>query len=380
MLRLILLLISLLAPGFSSEPLAQEKGNVEAKFRLPPEMAGWKWDGKEKSYDSRTVFQYINGAAELYLAYGFRGLRVWRYEKAGTPAIVVEKYELASPEDAYGVFSYEQQDEPAGIGQGSEFGGGLLRFWKGRYFVSVYAEGEGPGVEEAILGLGRGADGAIPAEGEEPAIVRLLPGKSFGRIEKSTRYLKSHVLLNQRFFISHENILSLSRRTEAVLAAYSRDPQKVHLLLIRYPAPEDAASALNSFKKAYLPEAGQKDRLKTEDKKWTFARRQGEYLLLVFSSPTESDAEALLRAILDLGDGEGDPLTSPRVLARAIALGLLDAPHLRGNPCAAGRLVTRLTHKGVNAVDPGTGRVITERERLKALAAALDTTQYGGRR
>lgn len=28
-------------------------------------------------------------------------------------------------EDAYGVFSFERQDEAVGIGQGSEFGGGL---------------------------------------------------------------------------------------------------------------------------------------------------------------------------------------------------------------------------------------------------------------
>lgn len=92
------------------------------------------------------------------------------------------------------------------------------------------------------------------------------------------------------------------------------------------------------------------------------------------------EAEVLLRAILDLGNGEDDPLTSPRVLARAIGLGLLDAPHLKGNPSAAGRLVTRLTHQGVNAVDPDTGRAITERERLEALASAFHATPYGGGR
>jgi len=276
--------------------LGQEKGKVEPKITLPPEISGWKWDGKEKTYDSRTVFEYIDGAAELYLAYGFQGLRVGRYEKAGGAPILVERYELASPEDAYGVFSYEHQDEPAGIGQGSEFGGGMLRFWKGKYLVTVYAEGEGQGVEEAILSFGKAAAEAIPASGSEPQIVRLLPGKEFGRVDKSTRYLKSHVLLNQRFFISHENLLSLSRKNEAVLAAYSRDKQKVQLLLIRYPNADEAKSALQTFKKAYMPEAGEKDRLKTEDKKWTFARQQKEYLLLVFSAPTESDAEALLKA------------------------------------------------------------------------------------
>jgi hypothetical protein len=297
MRTLTFLIIPLLILTIPLDILGQEKGKVETKIILPAEISGWKWDGKEKTYDSRTIFDYIDGAAEMYLAYGFQGLVVWRYEKAGGPPILVERYELASPEDAYGVFSYEHQDEPVGIGQGSEFGGGLLRFWKGTYLVTVYAEGEGQGVEDAILSMGKAAVQAIPADGAEPKIVQLLPGKEFGRIDKSTRYLKSHILLNQRFFISHENLLNLSRKTEAVLAAYSREKQKVQLLLIRYPNADEAKSALRSFKKAYMPEAGEKDRLKTEDKKWTFARQQKDYLLLVFSAPTESDAETLITAV-----------------------------------------------------------------------------------
>ncbi len=296
MRRLSLLILPLLILTLPLEILAQEKDKVEPKMNLPAEVSGWTWDGKEKTYDSRTIFEYIDGAAELYLAYGFKGLRSWRYEKAGAPPILVERYELASPEDAYGVFSYEQQDEPVGIGQGSEFGGGLLRFWKGKYLVTVYAEGEGKGVEETVLSLGKAAAGAISESGSEPAILQLLPGKELGRIDKSTRYLKSHVLLNQRFFIAHENLLNINRKTEAVLTAYSRDKQKVQLLLIRYPNADEARSVLQTFKKAYMPEAGEKDRLKTEDRKWTFARQQKDYLLLVFSVPNESDAEALLKA------------------------------------------------------------------------------------
>jgi len=45
-----------------------------------------------------------------------------------------------------------------------------------------------------------------------------------------------------------------------------------------------------------MPEAGDRDRLRTEDKKWAFARQEKEYLLLVFSAPAESDAESLLKA------------------------------------------------------------------------------------
>ena len=273
----------------------EEKRKMDQDIFLPSEAGGWKWDDKEMKYDSRTLFGYIDGAAELYLAYGFRQLTVRRFEKSNQPLLIVELYEMASSEDAYGVFSFELQDEAAGIGQGSEFGGGLLRLWKGKYFVSIYAEGEGVEVESAILKMGRATANSIPSTGPEPKLVGLIPGRDLGLVDKSVRYLKSHVLLNQRFFIAHRNILNLSRKTEAVLAQYLQNKQKTQLLLIRYPNLKEAGGAYQSFMKAYLPDAGGKDRSKTEDGKWTFARQRKEFVLIVFGAPTAADAESLLK-------------------------------------------------------------------------------------
>jgi hypothetical protein len=275
----------------------EEKGKMKQEISLPSEAGGWKCDGKEMKYDSRTLFKYMDGAAELYLAYGFQNLRVRRFEKSNQPPLIVELYEMTSSEDAYGVFSFEHQDEAVEIGQGSEFGGGLLRFWKGKYFVSIYAEGEGAEaeVESGILKIGRSVASSIPATGPEPKVVGFIPGKDFGLIDKSVRYLKSHVLLNQRFFIAHQNILNLTRKTEAVLAQYLQDKQKIQLLLIRYGNLKEAVDAYQSFMKVYLPDAGGRDRSRTEDRKWTFARQRNEFVVIVFGAPTEANAEVLLK-------------------------------------------------------------------------------------
>jgi hypothetical protein len=274
----------------------EQKGKMNPEISLPAEGAGWKWDGKEMNYDSTSVFQYMNGAAELYLAYGFQNLKVRRFEKPNQPPITLELHDVASSENAHGVFSFERQDEPVGIGQGSEFGGGLLRFWKGKYFVSIYADGGGVEVESAILTLGRATADSIQETGPEPRLIGFIPGKEHGLVDKSIRYLRSHILLNQRFFIAHQNILNLSRRTEAVLAQYTREKQKVHLLLIRYPTVKEAKDAYQSFMGAYLPDAGGKNLLKTEDQKWTMTRQGGEVIIVVFGAPTAADAEALLKA------------------------------------------------------------------------------------
>jgi len=274
----------------------EQKGKMNPEISLPAEAAGWKWDGKEMKYGSKSVFQYMDGSAELYLAYGFQNLRVRRFEKLNQPPITLELYDMASSENAYGVFSFERQDESVRIGQGSEFGGGLLRFWKGNYFVSIYADGGGEEVESAILRMGRAAADLIQEMWPEPKLVSFIPGNDLGLVDKSVRYLRSYVLLNQRFFIAHQNILNLNRKTEAVLAQYIRNKQKTQLLLIRYPNLKEAGDAYQSFMNAYLPDARGKDRSKTEDGRWTFVRQRKEFVLVVFGAPTAEDAEALLKA------------------------------------------------------------------------------------
>ncbi len=155
----------------------EQKGKMNPEISLPAEAAGWKWDGKEMKYDSKSVFQYMDGSAELYLAYGFQNLRVRRFEKPNQPPITLELYDMASSENAYGVFSFEPQDEAVGIGQGSEFGGGLLLFWKGKYFVSIYADEGGVEVEAPILTMGRTTADLIQEMGPEPKLVDFIPGK-----------------------------------------------------------------------------------------------------------------------------------------------------------------------------------------------------------
>jgi hypothetical protein len=81
----------------------------------------------------------------------------------------------------------------------------------------------------------------------------------------------------------------------------------------------------------------------------------------------EEEVLQIVEGITAIGAGvEGDPLITPEVIASAIRAGVLDAPHLKGNPHAAGSLETRVVDGAVYAVEPGTKRIMTEGERLKA--------------
>lgn len=62
-----------------------------------------------------------------------------------------------------------------------------------------------------------------------------------------------------------------------------------------------------------------------------------------------------------------DPWSSPEVIARCIKMGILDAPHLKGNPSACGKLQTRMVDGALKAYDKAAGRVIYEEERLERI-------------
>jgi len=81
-----------------------------------------------------------------------------------------------------------------------------------------------------------------------------------------------------------------------------------------------------------------------------------------------AEARVLIEAVGALGSGGRDPLSDPEVLARAVRAGLLDAPHLAGNPEARGLVRTAIIDGACVAVDKS-NRPLKERERIAGLTA-----------
>lgn len=79
------------------------------------------------------------------------------------------------------------------------------------------------------------------------------------------------------------------------------------------------------------------------------------------------EAKLILNAIAELGEGLEDPLTDPENLARAVKVGILDAPHLVSNPAAAGKLKTRLISGAMYAYDEDKKEIIKEEDRLNKI-------------
>jgi hypothetical protein len=293
------ILTSVLAGFFLPDGWAGEKMSM-SDLEWPTSINGWTWDKEDRVYDRETLYNHIDGAAEVYLSYNFQKAFVHRFFKIGHPDIVAEIYRMGSSADAFGIFSLEQQDPEAGIGQGSEFGGSLLRFWKDNTFVSILGEGEGKDLEAALLALGRKLADGIKKTGALPRALQFLPDNIPGFSSRDKLcFLRSHILLNRCYFLSHSNILHLGKDVEAVFARYPRGADKVRLIIVHYPSEAEAEKAINSFTAAFMPEADRNLMVRLEDQTWTRAERYRNYMVLVFGPTQSLQAEEISRNILN---------------------------------------------------------------------------------
>ncbi len=257
---------------------------------------GWGAAGRDTVYDRKTLFDYMDGGAEVYLAFDFKQVFVRKFKGPAKGELALDIYDMGSPEEAFGIFSCDREDPEAGIGQESEYGLGLLRFWQGRYFVSITASDDEKKAEKAILELGKAVAARLGPAGSPPALLRCLP--EAGLKKNRTSYFHSSINLNNRFFVASENILSLDRQTDCAFAEYAlSETESGNLLLVRYPDEGRARAAYQSFSKSYLREATPTGTAQTENRKWTIVRRQKNYLAIVFESPSKEYAERLCSAI-----------------------------------------------------------------------------------
>jgi len=73
-----------------------------------PVVSGWKQVGEIQTFDPNTLYEYIDGGADLYLAYDFEELKVAEYQNGQKGLVTVEVYRHRTATHAFGVYSQER--------------------------------------------------------------------------------------------------------------------------------------------------------------------------------------------------------------------------------------------------------------------------------
>jgi len=243
---------------------------------LPAETDGWRQVEDDQVFDTDSIFTYIDGHAEVYLSFGMKRCLSRRYEGPdGERDIVLDLFEMDTAENAFGVFTHDREGDEVDVGQGALLREGWLSFWKGRWFGSVYAEGESERSGAALITIASTTADSIGDEGTVPALVSDLPAK--GLDQRSVRFFHNQEILNGVVYLGFDNVFELSRKTDAVLGAYQRESGGAWLLLVDYPDDETARRAEVGAREAGLEN-----------------RREGTRLAAILSPEFPAVADGLL--------------------------------------------------------------------------------------
>jgi len=151
-----------------------------------PGLGGWAPKGKPQAYKGEDLFLYIDGGAEIFHEYGFRQVISQDYANPAGKTLTLDVYEMASPESAYGMFTFKTGagGKVVAIGRDGRLEDYYLNFWKGRCLATLVGPDAAGDSLAGLDILGRALDTRIPSAGERPSLPTIFPKMwaSSGRI------------------------------------------------------------------------------------------------------------------------------------------------------------------------------------------------------
>jgi hypothetical protein len=103
---------------------------------------GWTLAEGPQTYTKKTLFERINGEAELFFKYGFQKsvFAIYQNKKNRENQVELDIYDMGNVLQAFGVFSrFRNEDRLGGFGLDSFLDDHSALFYQGKYFVMLYA-------------------------------------------------------------------------------------------------------------------------------------------------------------------------------------------------------------------------------------------------
>jgi hypothetical protein len=246
--------------------------------KLFPTVAGWTVSEAVQTYDHDHLYNLVDGQADSFFVYGFEQVATGRYQNEAGVRLSAEIWRLATPADAYGLFSAGRAGAPAVLGNEADTDPGLrVAFWQDRYFVSLSVDQAVP--EATLLEFGQGIATALPKGGETPTIVGRLPAG--GLVDRSAIFFHEEMSIQMEIWLGGENLLGLSHDTNGVVGHYKLGEANAWLMLIEYPKADQTAGPLEILEEGQISDV-------------VVAGSKGKLLGAVFGKVEAAQAQALL--------------------------------------------------------------------------------------
>jgi len=220
-------------------------GSASAQEFTFPELEGFKKTTSFPVFGPENLWDYINGAADTYLAYGFVNLHVAEYKK-GKNVIKLEIYQHTNNTLAFGIYSTERSPSFRFMNLGAQgyIADGAINFFKGNYYVKLRTFSKSEKTLRSNESLALKVANMLAGNSEMPAILSKFPEAG-----KKT---------NEETYIN-ESVLGHKFLNKAYKAIYEVGSDNFSIFIMENNSPEDVKKSVD----AYLTAIGE-DALESE--------------------------------------------------------------------------------------------------------------------
>jgi len=210
---------------------------------LLPAVEGMESKESPETYFPETLFEYINGAAEIYLSYDFKELIVAEYKKSGaSDSVAVEIYDMGNRKNSFGIYSAERypDNEFLILGTQGYMEQGALNFLVGRYYVKLLCFDCEERNEKWLRAFSGEIVNRVEDKGGFPDFLNVFPKE--GLIPNTEKFILRNVMgykfLHDGYLVSYEiNELSFD-----CFLIEGRNPQEASEMLKKYLEAKGAES------------------------------------------------------------------------------------------------------------------------------------------
>jgi len=220
---------------------------LEGKAISFPEMSGWRQDGNTQVFSPKTLYEYINGAADLYLSYEFLDLQVAEYKGEKKAGVTVEVYRHKDPTQAFGIYSQERLANARFLEIGAQgyHEPNVLNFVTGPYYVKINGFNTGEDDEKVLMPFAKKVEEILGGKTSLPQILSAFPQE--GKKKNSEKFI-SKSFLGYSFFHS------------GYTADYEVSGKKFKIFVIEGENHEDCRAMMEK----YLKQTGNEGRKPSE--------------------------------------------------------------------------------------------------------------------
>lgn len=213
-------------------------GSVAAQDIKFPVLSGFKTLNSYPVFGPENLWDFINGAADTYLSYGFVDLHVAEYKK-GKSVIKAEIYRHSNNTLAFGIYSTERSPSFRfmNIGAQGYIADGTVNFFKGDYYVKLRTYSKNEKILQSMESLAIKIATMLEGNSEMPALLSRFPG--------------SGKKLNEETYIN-ESVLGHKFLNKAFKAVYETGTDSFSIFIMENNSPEEARKTVDT----YLASAG----------------------------------------------------------------------------------------------------------------------------